>query len=256
MKIVRRGRGAGYEVLARGPFVRSQVRVAFEGGEWQPASAGDESLIEAEWRRRRARAKRSGSPLFNGRLWRLDGFSLRDGGLDLKVGWATYREYVGTRVSRFFTGRERGALANPLAVCAAIITADQRVVVGVREGVDLDEGLYDVPGGMIDHRDGDPFEAVQREINEELGLAIDVQNIVCSGLIYDLVHPHYELCFFAPAGVPFAALTGLHPAERESGPLEGIANSTEALSQFTEAEATRISPTGHGCLMLCSELRR
>ena len=241
-----------YEIVVPGPFHRGQVRADCRTGLRMPSDAAIRGAIEREWRRKRRRAQRDGVPLYSGRLFRVCGYALdHAGGLYLKLGDTSYKEYAGTRVPGFFQGRPREALANPLAVCAAIVTSDSSVVIARRRNVDVAAGQYHVVGGFVERgKDGDPFAAMAREIHEELGLTIAPDSLLCLGLIYDCLHPHYELCFSARIDLAFAELARLRPAEVEMSALERIADSPEALRAFLTAQHGVMSPTGEGCLEL------
>lgn len=99
--------------------------------------------------------------------------------LELTLGRTDYRLWLhaqngGAALARRF-GEE--AVARPLAVCAAVLTADRRLAVAER-GAALAEGagLLHVCGGHVDphrHRRGDlpnPLLAMQAELAEEFGL--------------------------------------------------------------------------------------
>lgn len=72
----------------------------------------------------------------------------------------------------------------PLPVIAAIIRQDDQVLLCQRKEGAL-AGKWEFPGGKIENGET-PEECLVREIEEELGIAINVENI------YQAVHTHYD----------------------------------------------------------------
>ena len=73
----------------------------------------------------------------------------------------------------------------PLIVTAAIIRHAGRVLVTQRLAAARHGGLWEFPGGKLEE-DETPAKALQRELLEELDLAVTV------GGIFDVVHHRYE----------------------------------------------------------------
>lgn len=63
----------------------------------------------------------------------------------------------------------------PLIVTAAVIRDEDRVLVARRKGSPL-EGLWEFPGGKLEAGES-PEECLARELKEELGLEVTVQDI-------------------------------------------------------------------------------
>jgi 8-oxo-dGTP diphosphatase len=72
----------------------------------------------------------------------------------------------------------------PLPVIAAIIRQDDQVLLCQRKEGAL-AGKWEFPGGKIENGET-PEECLVREIEEELGIAIEVDSI------YQAVHTHYD----------------------------------------------------------------
>lgn len=247
---------APYEILARGPWRHDQVHVAYRFDLHLTLGDDDRLAIEREWRAQRRRAKMRHFPLFDGLLWRVWAYDVDAAGeLELTLGPTSYKDYVGTRAPHFFQTRAREALALPLAVCAAIVTADDRIVVARRQAVDVAAGQYHVVGGFVERgRDADPFTAMARELREEVGLALDPARLLGLGLAYDCLHPHLELCFAARADRSSRELLRMRPAEVEASGLEFVPDTGEALETFLGRYHGKMSPTGEACLVLYRDL--
>ncbi len=63
------------------------------------------------------------------------------------------------------------AWANPVPGAQAVVERDGRVLLG-RRGFDPAAGLWDLPGGFLDEHEH-PLEALERELLEETGLAVE-----------------------------------------------------------------------------------
>ncbi|HHU61470.1 MAG TPA: (deoxy)nucleoside triphosphate pyrophosphohydrolase [Natronincola sp.] len=72
----------------------------------------------------------------------------------------------------------------PLPVFAAIIRNDDKVLLCQRKEGAL-AGKWEFPGGKIEN-DETPEECIVREVEEELGITVEVERI------YQAVHMHYE----------------------------------------------------------------
>jgi len=251
---------APFEVLVEGVFTRRDVHATYDANSTMPTSAESLAWIARRWTDRAGRAKRSNIPLFNGRLFRLTDFRADADQLFLSLGNTTYREYVGTRAREFYERRQRTELANPLAVCAVIVTADNGVLVAERQRVERDVGRYHVVGGFMDRQwDGaarpDPFGAMRREILEESGLNTDPDRILCLGLVYDRGSPHPELCFTAQVELPFQEIAKAVPADSELRTVEFVSDDRTALKQFIRRNRNNLCATGQASLVLYGRYR-
>ena len=97
-----------------------------------------------------------------------------------------------------------------LVVAAALIDADGRVLLAQRPKGKALEGLWEFPGGKVDAGEG-PEDALIRELNEELGIAVKA----------DCLAP---LTFASHAYPDFHLLMPLYVCRRWQGmvtPLEG-----------------------------------
>jgi len=76
-------------------------------------------------------------------------------------------------------------MPQPLIVTAAIALRDGRVLITQRPAGSRDAGLWEFPGGKLE--DGEtPQQALEREILEELGVAVVV------GAIFEVLHHRYD----------------------------------------------------------------
>ena len=73
----------------------------------------------------------------------------------------------------------------PLAVCAAVIEDDGKVLLTERPAGKRLGGFWEFPGGKIDPGES-PHQSLVRELREELGIEIEV------GPVLETVYHHYE----------------------------------------------------------------
>lgn len=242
-----------------------RLRTVYRPDLSMPRGEGVERWIEGVWQTRHRSATRTGTPLFNGPLFRLAGHHLDPGSGDLHVllGPTDYRDYVATRTNRFFAGRWREELANPLAVCCVVETADGRILIGRRGNLDVYPGRFHLPGGFAERR-GDVCGAapdlaaeVLRETREELGQDLSSGVLRVLGLLYDLDTPHTELVFHVRTPLDWERSVDVFQgaAEQEVLGLHPLESQAEVLASFIQEHHGAISVTGEGALVLFGAIR-
>ena len=221
-----------------------------------PRSPEEIASIDRTWEERLLECQKTGVPLFDGSLFRLQAHHLHDGILTLDFSNTTYKEYVGTRAASYARTHHRSELANPLAVCAVVRTSDAKILVEKRSGADVYVGRYHVIGGYADRNKDlrassfNPFDAIAREVNEETGLALSPSSFICSGLAYDVLTPHPELCFVAQAPHSHEVLEAHKKSDGEIRALEFVEDSPQSLENFLRQHHGQISATGEAALLL------
>ena len=106
-----------------------------------------------------------------------------------------------------------------------------------------------------DFREGipDPFQGIAREVEEEVGLKLPIGTMRLTGVVYDLITPHPELCFCAESNLSSREITRIfHGSEkdREVEKLSYIDASKEKLGEFIVSKRHVTSVTGQACLLL------
>lgn len=223
------------------------------------------NFINKQWELALSKHSNKSKVLFNGRLFSLLNHTEDNGRLVLELGNTDYATYVGTRVHGFTECYPNSPRANPLAVCAALITNDHKIVMEQRAGGDVYSNFSHVIGGFIDreldtpNNDGslDPFSAMVREIQEELYIDLGNSQGILTGLVYDERTPHPELCFSFSVNhsLPEIVEEVERHSEREVNRLFGIENSPEKLRSFLVKNYLSISVTGFGCLLLLGRVK-
>ena len=249
-----------FEILAMGPIEPSGLDVRYTPGRLIVRNSCMETLINALWHARVSAFGAQGRAVFDGRLFRLSGFQQADNRLAIDLEDTSYREYIGTAARDFYRLYPQEFLAQPLAVCIALTTADGKLIVEKRRAIDPYRGEYHVIGDFLE-RDldfdatgrPDPFGAILREVREEIGITLERGNVVCAGLVRNRLIPHPELCFRAPVPESFDEIAGaLHArrADQEIDELVGVDDTPDGLARFILDVHDTIVATGEACLLL------
>lgn len=160
-----------------------------------------ERLVEVAWQTALARP---GVHLFDGAMCRLESWVADADCLRLTLSDTSYKVFLGTNLThpeladRF--GRE--ALANPVGVSPALLTADGFLMMGRRNAsVAYYPDRIHPFAGALDPADADPFAAIRRELAEELSFSdADIEDIRCTGVAEDVAIRQPELIFIARCG--------------------------------------------------------
>lgn len=97
-----------------------------------------------------------------------------DNQLICEIQECSYKDFIGTNIKSINKITDTQLMANPLAACVVIITADKSIVVGKRS-VKLAEGQQEwhIIGGTLEAKNQlpeSPFELILKEIKEELNI--------------------------------------------------------------------------------------
>jgi 8-oxo-dGTP pyrophosphatase MutT (NUDIX family) len=235
---------------AAGHWSPAQVHVDRVPGTW-PDRPEIRPLIESAWS---AALARPGVHLFDGPMCRLESWDAAPDRLRLTLSDTTYKRFLGTNLShpdladRF--GRE--ALANPVGVSPALLTADGFLMMGRRNAsVAYYPDRVHPFAGALDPTDADPFAAIRRELAEELAFTdADVIDIHCTGIAEDLSIRQPELIFLARTRRTRAEIeSALDPTEHHD--TWALPASAEALARLFEAPGSdSFTPVGLASLLL------
>lgn len=184
----------------------------------RPTTAEIELMIEAAWEGALARP---GIKLFNGQMCRLESWREEGGKLHLTLGQTTYREFLGTNLAHpeLAEAHSPAHLANPVGVSPALLTADNFLMMGRRNAsVAYYPNRIHPFAGALDPEDADPFEAIRRELNEELGFnSADIAEMRCTGIAEDLSIRQPELIFYVRSTRTRAEIeAALDPTEHDT----------------------------------------
>ena len=132
---------------------------------WKPRGY-IETIVEQNWK------QFSDNPfVWDGPLVRLESSYQNGGALHLTTSSTSYKYHCGTK--HMHSAEDR---ANPIYVCASITTADEKLVLGLRNNTAKENGLYSIAGGGVDPELDSPDSvpsldsALFREIYEEFGI--------------------------------------------------------------------------------------
>lgn len=243
-----------FEVLARGLFSRTVVSVEYRPGRpcWQPSV---EALIDRAWQTYLHTNSDAGITVYNGALFRLESFMQTDGRLRLMLSDADFRGCIGTASAEFTSAFPDLPRTNPLTVSAVLITGDGKIVVEKRSRVDSRRRAYHVIAGFMererDGRDPHPFDTLEREVREELGVDLDETHLSATGLVRTIYGS--EICFRCRVTLSFDRLLAIQAGpgtDSEIETLEAVDDSPAAVAAFLAAHRADLVQSGRACLLL------
>ncbi|HPY95696.1 MAG TPA: NUDIX hydrolase [Candidatus Cloacimonadota bacterium] len=142
-----------------------------------------QAMIEKEW----AIVSKNNPHIYDGECYSLIDAEILNNLLICSVQECSYRDFIGTNIKNIEKIKDTSLLANALAACVIIKTADDCIVVGKRsELLAENKSEWHIIGGTLESKDNkpeSPFELIIKEINEELGVPEKhVQNLHCIGM--------------------------------------------------------------------------
>ena len=254
--------GDDFDILALGKFSRNDIIVVRNDSKCERLKDPQiEGFIDRIWDEATELATREGRKLENMGKYRLADFSLsKSGALQIMVGQTNYKEFWGTNKSlepfsllECFVNRSdrywlEDYLANPISVNITLLTNDNKIIVGRRTShVAEHPGYYHVPGGHIETAEMDccPFEAVQQEVFEELGIT-HLSELYCFGLVRPVETWKPELVFGASVNL---SSSGVSPANNEHLEFEFIEFGKSEVREFILRNRASCVPTGKASLV-------
>jgi hypothetical protein len=96
-----------------------------------------------------------------------------------------------------------------------------------------------------------PFNAMEREVQEELGVELDRQRLRATGLVRTM--HGCELCFRGSVSLSFDRLLEVQAdsaTDSEIEALQPIDDSPSAITAFLASHVTDLVPSGRACLLL------
>lgn len=252
-----------FSVMVQGKFKKDDLIIKYDPDKKFVLSDSQKRIADHIWTEKKTESDKSGTILYNGSLFnmiKLNNNSLSNT-LSITLSACTYKDYVATRTRNIVDASNRPLFADPLAICSAVITTDNKILIGKRSGVDGSLGKYHVVGGFIEETRDDldgipsPFDAMKREIYEEVKIDIDIDNITCLGIIYDNIAPHPEMCFYSLSDMSYDKIIKLNPDDREVINWEYIDDDPDQLAEFINLNKTRIAVPGLANLIFYVEMK-
>jgi hypothetical protein len=245
-----------FEVLAQAILTDNAIDVDYRPGvriRWEPSA---ERFIDDAWKAYVRACRDTGTNVYNGSVFRFDGFHWTDGRLRITLSDIDFRSCIGSGTKQFVAAFPHAPQANPLSVSVALVTVDGRIVLEKRDRIDARRRKYHVIAGFME-RDVDapdsqpnPFDTLRREVREELGLILDGP-LYGSGLVRSVYGS--ELCFYSRLPVSFERLLEIKAnseTDSEIDVLEAVDDTPAAVASFLERHTIDFVPSGRACLLL------
>ena len=235
-------------MLFEAEWTRESISASFDPLNQRPATPEVEEQIAARWAAAEHDAAKHHRLLFPGPLARVLRYESNEKRLNLWLGPADYRDYLGTREIEHAAFR-----ADPLSACAVVRTSDGKILVGRRGQSSMEgAGLWHVMAGYVDptldkKADGiDPFATIVREIEEETGFPRGEVSAVCLALLRWNMEHKFELIFAAETPRSFR---DLRPLEQEHDEFRAIDDNPQAIRAFLKEAGGHIAKSGAACLV-------
>jgi hypothetical protein len=181
-------------LLAQGPWSPAQV-IATTIESSRPIIPEIESVIAQTWAEH---SSRPGLSLFDGPMSRLESFQTRGPDLHLTLSTTSYRIFLGTNLCHANLAERFGrpALANAIGMSAALLTSDNKLVMGRRnDRVAYYPNRIHPFAGALEPKDvPNIFDGIRRELAEEVKLqSKDVIDLRMLAIIEDrrLLQPEF-----------------------------------------------------------------
>jgi 8-oxo-dGTP pyrophosphatase MutT (NUDIX family) len=248
-----------FEILLSDSFTRADLLASYNPGPGEPRSQEATERIDKVWHLQLQTCKQDGLRIFNGHLIRLNSYARKDGKTILELGNTTFREYIGTSIEDFYGAFPEAWMANPLAVCIALVTSDRKILVEKRTLLTQYRAPFHVIGGFMEPEkdlcDGrpDPFFAITREVREELGLVLIPDRLVALGLVRNLFIRHPEIVFCYALRESFNDVREVlenSVTDDEIDQLEAAEDTSDGLASFLRTHHGLFTPSGEACLLL------
>ncbi|MCD6329213.1 MAG: hypothetical protein J7M10_02485 [Candidatus Cloacimonetes bacterium] len=193
-----------FEILASGVFPNTKLNILHT----KRTLSYDKkisALIEKHWKQELKEAQKKNKLLFNGPIYRLENYEIKDDQLNVYVSETNFKELMGTNFYHPELADEYGksSLSNAIALCTLLETDDENFVFVKRSSnVYFGEGLWHLFAGQfsIEKKENHTlsvFEVLYKELFEEGALTKDnIAHCVCLGLIRDSIYFKPELVFY------------------------------------------------------------
>ncbi len=189
---------ASYDIMLQGNWPSGRIEAHWTENS-RPLLPEIEQLIDATWDQLHAQP---GIFLFDGPMCRLEGFSARDGILQLALSRTQYRTFLGTNLHHPELASDWGeaVLANPLGLSCLLTSGDGELVLGRRNSsvAYYPDRVHPFAGALEPRDPMDIFAEMRRELTEELGLHdSQITSLRCLGIVRDLSIRQPEMIFAA-----------------------------------------------------------
>ncbi len=248
-----------FKILVQGHFPRSKVLL-----KWHPSSRQlpeeIQKQIEIFWQKEIIQTNKN-SHIFNGKLVRLNDWSIQNELLTLDMGLTDYKELLYSNHNlKNLQKHGKWALSRALGVSVVFETCDKQILLIERsQKVGEFPGCLDVLGGHIDPDNDrvndvpDPFFAIKNEIKEEIKISFEENApLVCLGLIETVSTRKPEMVFWTRSKYSAREILTMNAdnSSEEFVRLFSIENDPDTLQAVLLNWRTPWSPSAYGVLNL------
>lgn len=239
--------------LTIGDWDSSQVSVA-RGADSRPRIDDVEQHIEQTWT---AALRTPGVKLFDGPMCRLESWQASAESLRLVLSPTTYKAFFGTNLghAQLADRYGRAALANPVGLSAALVTADDHLMLGRRNAsvAYYPNRTHPFAGSLEPADNDDLFAAIRRELAEELSFGpSDIAEVRCCGIVEDHALRQPEVIFRVRSTLTRAEVQARVDATEHHASWSTPAGAAEVEQAMKD---TTLTPVAVGALLLWGRAR-
>jgi hypothetical protein len=241
-----------YAWMWQGAIPLSSVRFEYASGASMRLSAYEKADINSAW-------DKLGLGTENRELYRFSSFEATANNLVIQAGITTYKEFVGTNLTRPLWARGNAEkLSDPVAIGAVVVTSDDMIMLQKRSATVLEypHALHIVPGGHI-HPPDSPSVGLFAELLEELDIT-ELEVIgdpLLTGIVRTVPSHKVDLCGLLKVSLTAAEVyrrSGVDSWEFER--LFPMATSGGTLSAALNDHRVDWVPPGHASLVRAAAL--
>ena len=186
-----------YQILLQHKLSRNQIVFIKKNG-LKTYDRNITDLINQTWEK----AISNNQYLYNGSCFSLLNSVFQDDILTLDVIETDYKSLFGTNITNYSLIPDKDKMANALAACMVVQTADHKIIVGKRNSQIAEfVSLWHVIGGTLEKINHDiehPFDLMQKELHEELNIEKQhIKEIYCMGMAIPFCNNKPEFLFYA-----------------------------------------------------------
>lgn len=218
-----------------------KLRIRYKAGNVQ-FTEEMKNLIDKLWKK-----EKKDPETYNDKLYHVQNVDVSETSITLYTIDSSYKEYVGSRDPVFKTLFGSSHCIDPLSIGAVVVTADSKILMGKRKGIQTvggsKEGPYSIVAGYVQlskktTNSPDPTAALYQELFEEASIH---QEEILNHKILGLVERSY-LAFEVRSKAFSFQLMSRNPAEEEFARLEFVDNDHNSLREFVKQKKSDIMP--------------
>ncbi len=182
-----------YEILHDSLFRENKISILPQEGP-KKYSEDTQKMIDKGW----TEALSEGLDLWDGNVTGFLSSRIEGGMLLVETITTTYKSYIGTNIRNLSEIKDNNELANCIAACVVVETADNKLIIGMRSHkVAESRGIWHFCGGNMEPHHDSPYTTIRNELVEELNVEKDdIDTLICTGMGRSFSNMKPEFLFY------------------------------------------------------------